>query len=83
MMDDEGCLVVDLQSLVCHKGAATMRLKLALNLSLFLTLSVMAPAQSTPTVLAVVNGEDVTRTEVYEAAADDLGEVVLLHAFAL
>ena len=52
-----------------------MRSRLALTLFVLLGLSTPASAQSEPDVLAVVDGADVTRAEVFDRAGDDLGEL--------
>lgn len=52
-----------------------MRLRLPLALFGLLTLSVAARAQSEPDVLAIVNGEEIGRAVVFEAASDDLAEL--------
>jgi protein-disulfide isomerase len=50
-------------------------MRLHLVLLVLLATSLTATAQSEPEVLAVVNGEDVSRSEVFEAAGEDLGQL--------
>jgi protein-disulfide isomerase len=52
-----------------------MRSQSVRTLFVLFALLTTASAQSEPDVLAVVGGEDVTRAEVFEAAADDLREL--------
>ena len=56
-------------------GETTMRSQLVRNLFVLFALSTSASAQAEPEVLAVVAGDDITRAEVFQAAADDLRDL--------